>query len=498
MSFDQDAFISYAHIDNEPLTPGQKGWVSQFHATLQAMLSQRLGEKARIWRDEKLDGNDVFADEIVEQFAKTALLVSILSPRYVRSQWCTRELREFCEAAARTGGVTIGNKSRVFKVIKTPFETAAPLPEAVQQTLGYEFYALDNGDPQELDPAFGDQARQQFLSKLSRLAWELAKSLQQLAQSQPAAGPDTTGPARKVVFLADCGRDLRDAREQLATELRMHGHEVLPALQLPLAEDALVPELTAQLERCALAIHLVGASVGPVPDGPSGRSLVMLENQLAAERCRQGALRRIIWLPAGVSGERAEQQDFIDALQRDAALQYGADLLRGDLEALKGAMHLTLRQLDTPAAPAAAPAPAGQQVVHVLMSEADRAASVPLLRLLRAQGLVVTIPVFVGDAGALREANAQLLSGCDALILFYGAGDEVWKFHQQSELHKHGAAGSAGRRRSEWTCLAPPSTADKQMLQQLEEPNLIDALAGWPSAALQPLLAALAAMRTGP
>jgi hypothetical protein len=498
MSFDQDAFISYAHIDNEPLTPGQKGWVSQFHATLQAMLSQRLGEKARIWRDDKLDGNDVFADEIVDQFAKTALLVSILSPRYVRSEWCTRELREFCEAASRTGGVTVGNKSRVFKVIKTPFETAAPLPEAVRQTLGYEFFApLDNGDPQELDPAFGDQARQQFLSKLSRLAWELAKSLQQLAQSEPAARADTSGPARRVVFLADCGRDQRDAREQLATELRMHGHEVLPALQLPLAEDALVPELKAQLERCALAIHLVGASVGPVPDGPSGRSLAILENQLAAERCRQGALRRIIWLPAGVSGERAEQQAFIDALQRDAALQYGADLLRGDIEALKGAMHLTLRQLDTPAAPAAAAAPAGQQVVHVLMSEADRPASVPLLKLLRAQGLLVTIPVFVGDAGALREANAQLLSGCDALILFYGAGDEVWKFHQQSELRKQGAAGSGGRRRSEWTCLAPPSTADKQMLQQLEEPNLIDALAGLPAATLQPLLAALAATRTG-
>ncbi|MBH2042033.1 MAG: TIR domain-containing protein [Comamonadaceae bacterium] len=496
MSFDQDAFISYAHIDNEPLTPGQKGWVSQFHATLQAMLSQRMGEKARIWRDDKLDGNDVFSDEIVEQFAKTALLVSILSPRYVRSEWCTRELREFCEAAAHTGGVTIGNKSRVFKVIKTPFETAAPLPEAVQQTLGYEFYALDNGEPQELDPAFGDQARQQFLSKLSRLAWELAKSLQQLAQSRPAPGADTTGPARKVVFLADCGRDLRDAREQLATELRMHGHEVLPALQLPLAEDALVPELKAQLERCALAIHLVGGSVGPVPDGPSGRSLAMLENQLAAERCRQGALHRIIWLPAGVSGERAEQQDFIDALQRDTALQYGADLLRGDIEALKGAMHLTLRQLDTPATPVVAPA--GQQIVHVLMSEADRAASVLLLKLLRAQGLGVTIPVFVGDAGALREANTQLLSSCDALVLFYGAGDEVWKFHQQSELRKQGAAGVAGRRHSEWTCLAPPSTADKQMLQQLEEPNLIDALTGFSAATLQPLLTALAATKAGP
>src|SRR5262250_1270294 len=55
MNFDHHAFISYAHIDNEPLTAGQKGWVAQFHATLQTMLSQRLGERARIWRDDKLD-----------------------------------------------------------------------------------------------------------------------------------------------------------------------------------------------------------------------------------------------------------------------------------------------------------------------------------------------------------------------------------------------------------------------------------------------------------
>lgn len=496
MSFDRDAFISYAHIDNEPLTPGQKGWVTQFHATLQTMLSQRLGEKARIWRDDKLEGNDIFADEIVDQFPKTALLVSILSPRYVRSDWCTRELHEFCAAAARTGGVTVGNKSRVIKIVKTPVDDVAALPEAVQRTLGHEFYALDDGAPKELDPAFGDDARQQFLSKLSSLAWELAKTLQQLAQAKPADAAAAAGPPKPVVFLADCGSDLRDAREQLAIELRTHGHEVLPARQLPSDEAALLPELTAQLERCALSIHLVGAAVGPVPDGPTGRPLAVLENQLAADRCRQGVLRRIIWLPDGVAGQRAEQQAFIDALQRDAALQYGADLLRGDIEALKGAMHAALRKLEAPAAAPPATAPTGTQpVVHVLMSEADRVAAVPLLKLLRANGVQVTIPVFVGDAAALREANAQQLAGCDALVLFYGAGDEVWKFHQQSELKKQ--AGAAGWRRSEWTCLAPPSTPDKELLLQLDEPGLIDALAGPAAAALQPLLAALAAARPG-
>ena len=81
MKFDHHAFISYAHIDNEPLTPGHKGWVAQFHATLQRMLSQRLGEKARIWRDDKLEGNDLFAQEITEALKQLAAeRVSALSP----------------------------------------------------------------------------------------------------------------------------------------------------------------------------------------------------------------------------------------------------------------------------------------------------------------------------------------------------------------------------------------------------------------------------------
>ena len=34
--------------------------------------SMRLGEKAKMWRDEKLTGNDVFALEIIEPFPHTA------------------------------------------------------------------------------------------------------------------------------------------------------------------------------------------------------------------------------------------------------------------------------------------------------------------------------------------------------------------------------------------------------------------------------------------
>jgi hypothetical protein len=131
--------------------------------------------------------------------------------------------------------------------------------------------------------------------------------------------------------------------------------------------------------------------------------------------------------------------------------------------------------------------------VHILMSEADRSASIPLIKLLRAQGFAVTTPLFAGSAAELREANSQLVGACDAVLLFYGAGDEVWKFHQQSELRKLGAAAGSSRTRVEWTLLAAPMTPDKQMLVQLEEPALIDASAGLSDAALAPFFQAVKA-----
>src|SRR5260370_12149218 len=131
MSFEKHLFISYAHIDNQPLTPEQQGWVSRFHSSLEAVLSMRMGRKAEIWRDLKLSGNDIFADEIVSQFPKTALLISVLTPRYIQSDWCTREVREFCEVAEQSGGLVVDNKSRVIKVIKTPVDSEAALPTAI-------------------------------------------------------------------------------------------------------------------------------------------------------------------------------------------------------------------------------------------------------------------------------------------------------------------------------------------------------------------------------
>ena len=75
-----DIFISYAHMDDQVLDEDQKGWITKFHRVLRVKLGQLMGEPAKIWRDEKLSGTDVYDDKIVSEFKKAKVMISVLSP----------------------------------------------------------------------------------------------------------------------------------------------------------------------------------------------------------------------------------------------------------------------------------------------------------------------------------------------------------------------------------------------------------------------------------
>ena len=447
-SFEKHLFISYAHIDNQPLTPEQKGWISRFHATLEALLSMRLGQAAKIWRDDKLQGNDVFADEIVDQFAQTAVLVSVLTPRYLNSDWCTREVREFCERAEHSGGVVVDNKARVFKVLKAPVDTQESLPAVVKDILGYEFFTLEDGAPLELDPAYGEKFAQDYNRKVGKLAWDVAQLLKKLEAGSGASdnGGDAHATAKATIYLAECSYDRKETREILEADLRRHGYTVLPDQQLPRDEADYVAAVERLLARCKIAVHLVGASYGAVPDGPSQKSVAVLQNELAVQKSKSGALPRVIWLPEGTHSDQAPQQAFIEALHHDAEAQFGADLITGDLEALKTSIHATLKKLEKPEPkqPAEQAAAADRaKLIYLICNEKDRKATVPVRKYFRDQGFDVSLPAFEGDATAVHEAHQQLMTTCDAVLLFYGAGDEAWKRTIDNELKKD--AGLPGR-----------------------------------------------------
>ncbi len=229
------------------------------------------------------------------------------------------------------------------------------------------------------------------------------------------------------------------------------------------------------LKRCHLSIHLVGEFPGGVPDGRSQKSVVVLQNELAAKRSRSDELKRVIWVPEGTHSEQAQQQAFIDALHQDAEAQFGADLITADIESLKTSIHAILTKLEKPEPqlPAELAAAANQaKRIYLICNEKDRKATVPLRRFLRDQGFTVEIPAFEGDATAVREAHQQAMTNCDAVILFYGAGDEAWKRTIDNELKKMPGYRSGRPLVASYTFLANPKTTDKEDLIEMEEPNL--------------------------
>ncbi len=510
MKFEKDLFISYAHLDNKPLTAEQQGWITRFHESLEAMLSMRMGGKAVIWRDEKLRGSDVIADEIIAQFPLTALLVSILTPRYLNSEWCTREVNEFCKCAKQSGGVIVGNKARIIKVIKTPIGTEKELPDVMkelpdvmQDLKGYDFFTFEEEAPLELDPVYGEKFAHDFNRKIGILAFDLAEQLKKLKTENDtskresetrtpdmAGGPAEESPGKPIVYLAECSIDRREAREILEGDLKRHGYKVLPDQPMPREEEEYVATVKRLLDQCALSIHLVGELYGAVPDGHSQKSVVELQNEIAIKKSKSDDLKRLIWLPAGTGSEWESQKNLIEALHRDAEAQYGADLITGDFEELKSAVHAALKRSEGPTSPP--PPSSSSPLIFIVCDQKDRKATIPVRRFFKDKGFEVDIPAFKGDAKAVREANQRLLKSCDAVLLFYGAGDEAWKRTIDNDLKKVMGYRAGKPLKVSYTYLAGPKTIDKEEMIAMEEPNLIDGVEGFSEPLMESFIQAIA------
>src|SRR5262245_19221304 len=351
MQYDSEIFISYAHIDNEPLAQGQKGWVQLLDERLRKRVAQLLGEPAKVWRDPKLRGNDEFADVLVNSVSRAALLVSILSPRYLKSEWCLRELTEFCRHAAVEGSRTPVAGSRVFKVVKT-FIPRGRHPTPLHGMLGYEFYEYDeaSGRAREFSPDIDPNRDPRYWDKLEDLAWDIKESLEGLhasniepstrqasqdAMAGCASGNSPVNSSADTIYVAQTTSDLNELRDRIRRELRQCGYQVLPNKELPLQAPAIQEAVRQYLKQCRLAVHLIGEYYGIIPEMDSERSIVCLQQELAIERGDDAGFSRLIWMPPGLEPKDERQRKFIVDLQNSFTSHNGPELLEVKLEDLK-------------------------------------------------------------------------------------------------------------------------------------------------------------------
>lgn len=504
MEFENDVFVSYAHIDDQTLSEGQKGWITAFHRALEVRLSQLLGKTPRIFRDPKLQGNDFFADRLVDRLPRVASLVSVLSPRYVNSDWCRRELREFLKASEATGGLRVADKSRVFKVVKTPI----PLdqhPRELKDVLGYDFFFVEpeTGRSRELSQLADPEAQRRYWARLDDLAHDIAELLRILharaaepgngaaagdpagTRAEPAAGAPSP---RGAIYLAEASSDQRDKRDAIRRELLGQGFDVLPDRPLPLVGSECAAFVREQLGRCRMSIHLVGRSYGIVPEG-ARESIVVMQSELAVERGTAGGFSRLIWLPPGLETDDDRQRHFIEGLQTDSRLEKGADLLETPLEEFTTALHRRLAP-ESPRPEEPVPGAGDGDVgggpcrVYLICDQRDLDSTPPLEDHLFAQGFEVVVPVFAGEESEVRRDHEENLVLCDAALVYYGGAGELWLRQKLREMQKSAGYGRKRPFRARAIYLAPPDTAEKRRLRTHEAMVLREG-AGFDPAALE-------------
>lgn len=471
IEFENEIFISYAHIDNQPLLEGASGWVSQLHRALEVRASQLMGKHPSIWRDQKLQGNDEFDQTIMERLRRVGVLVSVLTPRYIKSEWCHKELEEFYKAAVLAAGATEQNRARIFKVLKTPVPVAQH-PTELQHLLGYEFFKFDpeTGKSRELDQAFGPEVQRQFWAKLDDLAQDLCALLSELEGDSAAPCSQRAPAAKGTVYLAETSVDLKDRRDAVRRELLAHGFRVLPDAPLPLNAADLEPYLEQAMARCRLSIHLIGRNFGVVPEGTQ-QSLGVLQFESALQRKREGAFSALVWIPPGLVTEDARQQGFVDSLRTDTRIQDGADLLETPFEDLNTQIHELLER-DEPRpgnAIETSDSPAAHLSVYLLCDRGDTESVAPIADAL-IEHCEVFLPVFEGDEEAVRADHEANLRNCDGVLIYYGTGGELWLRSQQRDLLKHLGRGRAKPLRATAILVAPPRTPQKDHVRSHEGP----------------------------
>lgn len=467
-----DVFISYAHEDNDwPAYGSEGGWVQCFYKALNKRLNN-LRRGTVVFLDESggITGASALNDTIRQALTNCSVLVTIVSPTYLASDWCAKELQFFRDSVAK-GGLTVatekrGQLARVMKAIKIPVAHSDLKAIAAEtDATGYPFWQDDGrGSPIELVAPHGDVDGTDFCRAINTIATDIAAVLQSLASGgngKPATpqqvGASATSvsvkPSGPLIYLAETTSDMNDARERLRQELEQYGCTVVPATQ-QFPGPNYGEQVKGNLAGARLSIHPVGKSYGMVPEG-FDESIVDLQYRLAVEHANEDAtFARMVWMPPGVEPADDRQSRFITALQDDPALKVTS------LEDFKTLVHDAL----TPPVEDQGPVPSDggpRRGIYLIFNELDSATALVVNSYLTKRGFKVWTPTSDEKERLRLREHQKRLKLSQGVLIYYGLANDRWVQNMQMILAQDFV--TVGKNtRARCVVLADPERDDKK------------------------------------
>ncbi len=192
----RQVFISYAHADDLPMDERAPGWVSTFVDKLQrAIAMQSGGGLINFWMDHRLEPQRRVDDELRKRIRESAVILAVMSPRYLESEWCQREMATFVQEVG--GGASA---DRVFMVERLPTERTCWHPQ-VQDLTAVKFWhaSLTQPEPQTLGwPVPDVYVDRDYWREVNTLAARLARQFPDLPSAVVPSTPSPPVPTIKA------------------------------------------------------------------------------------------------------------------------------------------------------------------------------------------------------------------------------------------------------------------------------------------------------------
>ncbi len=493
----QQVFLSYCHRDDEPYGPQNRRWVEEFETALRESIGQRLGPgRVQLWRDKRrLAGNELFDAQIEQQLDRSAIFVTVLSQHYLASPYCKLEFQSFGQRRIASGDLHVDTLSRIVKVYRRAIDRAdlrrfVDLPALVSEidrTVGFELFYKD-GLGIDRDVLLDPDMAGLYWQRADDIALAIKRMLDASSHAPTAsrdghaaaartATPIASGMAdanvrtssdtapRRAVYLARTASDMRDTRDAIQRELEDRGFRVLPEQEFPEALDGLTQAVQADLDRCVLSVHLIGARYGAVPEGTE-KSNVELQTDLALAHTAR-SFRSVFWSPPATARDavtEARQREFVGALEDAAFAPDRAEFVRASLEQLRTLLVERLREPE-PAPTVMAVAPAAEAAVgrglYLMCDPSDRADAKPLQVALMQLGFDVVRPSMEGTPEELLEENKANLVASDVVVVVWGKSREAWVRSKLREAQQAPGWGRTRPFRGRFVVVAPPDSAAK-------------------------------------
>jgi hypothetical protein len=417
-----DIFVSHAHVDDKPLPGAGKGWVANLVDAMEVLLAQQLGraDPDHLWMDPRLSGNEPLTDQIMTALDQSGVLLVILSPGYVASDWCLREKNEFLR---RMEQVVARSRSRVFVVERDQVEDAKR-PAEFRDLLPYRFWRPpERGKPQRIlgFPA-PDPAEKEYYDRLNELAIAIVRELQSL-KTASATGSVPLQP-RQSVFLAEVTDDLdlqRDEVKRYLDQLEAPGQpgiHVLPEKIYPADPVALKREMERDLAECKLFVQLLSEAPGKKrPDLPKG--IVQFQYELA-----KAAGKEILqWCPPTTNIDAVGDADHKQFLRLGTVRKEGVEGFKKFVRDRAYAKPEPLR-------------PKTDAFVFVDSEANDMALAREIFDELVRYDQGAKLPRKGGTPREMRQDLERNLTLCNALIIVYGTSTAAWVGEQLMQCRK--------------------------------------------------------------